>query len=424
MTAASVTRTEIDLPQSVSKLTGATLVDGSVVDVEIGRVAGQSLVTAVAPAASAPDVSAGTLDLRGYVLLTAPAEPHAHLDKALSWDALQPELTGLYGAIAAWKDGSAGFDEDSFRSRAHTAALSLVRNGTTAVRSHVDILPTGDPLRGIRAVAAVREQLRGLIDIEIVALVKQYSGVELLHAALDAGADLVGGSPHSATDPHGELARLLDVAEARGVGTDLHTDEFLEGDHHTIAAYARRVRHWSADRIRTASHCTRLGTMTPAELDVLLPQIAAAGIGVVTNPITNLYLQGRDHPVATPRGLTAIAPLRAAGVAVAAGADNVRDPFNPLGRSDALETAALAVIAGHVHPRVAIEMVTDDARRVLGLPPAGPRVGAVAELLAVRGTGLLDVLANAPADRIVIHDGAVVSVTETSTWTAPTGSAD
>ncbi|CAN5156463.1 amidohydrolase family protein [soil metagenome] len=358
------------------------------------------------------------LDLRGYLLFTAPAEPHAHLDKALSWDALQPELGDLHDAIATWKDGSQRFDEESFRTRARTAALALLANGTTAVRTHVDILSGDDPLRGIRAVAAVRRELRGVMDIEIVAMIKPYSGVELLHGALDAGADLVGGSPHNAPDPLWELDRLLGVAEDRAVGTDLHTDEFLFGDHNTMADYVARAGAWPAGRNRTASHCTRLSTMTADELDALTPRIAAAAMGVVANPITNLYLQGRDHPVATPRGITAIAALRAAGIPVAAGADNVRDPFNPLGRSDALETAMLTVIAGHVHPDVALEMVTGAARTVLGLPDAGPRVGARAELLAVRGTSVPDVIANAPADRVVIHDGAVVARSQTQTWLA------
>ena len=67
-------------------------------------------------------------------------------------------------------------------------------------------------------------------------------------------------------------------------------------------------------------------------------------------PQTNLFLQGRDHPVAMPRGLTAIAALREAGALVAAGADNVQDPFNLVGRSDPLETAALLVMAGHELP--------------------------------------------------------------------------
>jgi cytosine deaminase len=402
--------------QPVSLLHGATLADGSVVDVRLGHHDGHAVVTAVTPPAEHPGDDA--LDMSGYVLMTAPAEPHAHLDKALSWDALQPSLGDLHDAIETWRHGSSQFDEESFRRRAREAAIALLRNGTTAVRTHVDVLEGNDPLRGIRAVDAVRRELHAVMDIEIVAMIKSYSGTELLHAALDAGADLVGGSPHSAPDPLGELDRLLGVAEARGVGTDLHTDEFLFGEHHTIADYARRAVRWPVRRTRTASHCSRLGMMTAAELDALIPLIAEAGMGVVANPITNLYLQGRDTPAATPRGITAVAALRAAGVPLAAGADNVRDPFNPLGRSDALETAMLAVIASHVHPDVAIAMVTDDARTVIGLPQAGPTVGARAELLAVRGTSVPDVIANAPADRVVVHDGCVVSRSETQFWTA------
>ena len=410
----------LSLPQSLSQLRGAALADGSVVDVDISKVDDHAIVTAVRPTdhdAVAPE-RADVLDLRGYVLLPAPAEPHAHLDKALSWDVLHPPLGDLHDAIANWKEGSARLDEESFRTRARTAALTLLRNGTTAVRSHVDILVGADPLRGIRAIDRVRRELDGVMDIEIVALSKVYATDELVYQALDAGADLVGGSPHSAPDPLGDLDRLLTIAEARGVGVDLHTDEFLEGDHHTIGAFAERVARWPSGRIRTAGHCTRLGTMSTEELANLLPVIASSGIGVVANPITNLYLQGRGHPVSTPRGITAVEPLRAAGIRVAAGADNVRDAFNPVGRSDALETAMLAIAAAHVHPDVALAMITDDARAVMGLPEAGPRVGARAEFLAVRGTGVLDVIANAPADRVVIHDGKLVSMSQTRTHMA------
>lgn len=411
--------TIISAGQQLSTLANATLADGSTVDVSLGREAGHAVITAVRPACGAgPGDDSGVLDLAGFVLLTAPAEPHAHLDKALSWDELRPEPGDLHHAIATWKEGSLRFDEESFRTRARTAALTLLRNGTTAVRTHVDVLYGDDPLRGIRAVDAVRRELRGVMDIQIVALIKAYSDVELLHGALDAGADLVGGSPHSAPEPLAELDRLLGVAEDRGVGADLHTDEFLVGDHHTLPGYAARVRDWPADRHRTASHCTRLSMMTPAELDDVLPHIVSARLGVVANPLTNLSIHGRDIETATPRGIAPLARLRAAGVPVAAGADNVRDPFNPLGRSDALETAMLAVVAGHVDPDVALALVTDDARAVLGLPTAGPRVGARAELLAVRGTGVTDVIANAPADRIVFHDGVVVSRSETHTWMA------
>ena len=51
-----------------------------------------------------------------------------------------------------------------------------------------------------------------------------------------------------------------------------------------------------------------------------------------------------------PRGLTAVRALRDAGVNVAAGADNLQDPFNPVGRACPFETAGLMVMAAHDLP--------------------------------------------------------------------------
>ena len=97
---------------------------------------------------------------------------------------------------------------------------------------------------------------------------------------------------------------------------------------------------------------------------------------------------------------------------VGAGADNVQDPFNPVGRGCAFETASLLVVAGHLTPQEAWNLVSDGARAVMGLPVAGPRVGARAELLAVRAQSLTDAIATAPADRIVIHEGRLVARSE------------
>ncbi len=138
----------------------------------------------------------------------------------------------------------------------------------------------------------------------------------------------------------------------------------------------------------------------------------AADVGVISLPITNLYLQGWQHPVATPRGLTALRALLDAGVRVAAGADNVRDPFNPVGRSDALETASLLVTAGHLTPDEAYGLVSDGARSVMGLPGAGALPGARADFLAVDATSVTDAVANAPAERHVVAGGRLVAVTE------------
>ncbi|GGF38371.1 amidohydrolase family protein [Subtercola lobariae] len=432
------------LPVALHHLTNATLPDGSTCDVTIEN----GIVTAVSPstaasattavspttaasattvttgipgalttsathATPAPALTDGTLDLTGFVLLTAPAEPHAHLDKALSWDAINPPMGDLVSAIVAWREYAQAMTTESIAERAHAAALLMLRQGTTAIRSHVDVLLGDEPLRGVKALVEVRDALRGLIDIELVALANSDSPDADIEAAIDLGVDLVGGAPHLAPDPSADLQRLLRIAERKGVGVDIHTDEGLGGPL-TLGELSLSVRDWPADRNRSAGHCVRLGTLEAAELSEVLIEVKRSDVGIISLPITNLYLQGWEHPVATPRGLTAIRALLDANIRFAAGADNVRDPFNPVGRSDALETASLLVTAGHLTLDEAYTAVSDGAREVLALPEAGVKVGAAAELLAVRGSSLSDVIANASADRYVIHAGNLVAQSSVS----------
>lgn len=400
-----------ELPSPVRVLRNALLADGSRVDVGIDG----PLVGTVRPATTAP-VLAGETDLGGYLLLPAPAEPHAHLDKARSWDLIAPPLGDLVRAIESWHAFSDAMSVESIADRARTQALTMLRNGTTAIRCHVDLLPGPDPLRGVHALLGVRAELDGLLDLELVTLCTDDMPDAVIEEALDLGVDLVGGAPHLAPDPDGEVRRLLAIAAARGIGVDLHTDESLAGDP-TIHEFARIVRDWTAPA--TAGHCVRFGTLAPDELAIVVEEIVAADIGVVTLPITNLYLQGWEHPVSTPRGLTALRALLDAGVRVGAGADNVRDPFNPVGRSDALETASLLVTAGHLGLDEAYAAVSDGARSVMSLPPAGPVPGAAAELLAIRAGSLAEAIADASPERIVIHRGRVVARSTLHTELAP-----
>src|SRR5688572_22538107 len=111
-----------------------------------------------------------------------------------------------------------------------------------------------------------------------------------------------------------------------------------------------------------------------------------------------------------PRSLTAVDVLRAAGVTVAAGADNLQDPFNPLGRACPFETAGLMVMTTHVQPADAWAMVSTQAAAVLGRPPAAVAPGAPADLVAVEADSLRQAIAFGPAGRRVWHRGRPVPV--------------
>ncbi|RKN37026.1 cytosine deaminase [Streptomyces hoynatensis] len=350
------------------------------------------------------------LDLTGHLLLPAPAEPHAHLDKAMTFDAAGAPGGGLPAAVGAWRVHAARITEADVEARARRAVDELLLNGVTAVRTHADLLPGADPLRGIRALLRVREAVRGRMDLQLAVLHPE-APESVLRGAFELGADLLGGCPHLAPDPAAAVARGLRLAEEFGVGLDLHADENLDPASADLRLLAAALGRRPFPGRVTASHCVSLGALPAEEAARLAKEVAGAGIGVVTLPQTNLYLQGRAHPGPVPRGLPALGALLDAGVTLAAGGDNVRDPFNAVGGFDPLETASLLVSAGHLSPREALRAVTDAAREVLGLPPAGPFPGAVADLLAVRAGSLVEALGAACAERLVLRAGRPVART-------------
>lgn len=395
------------MARPIRTVLGARLVDGHAVDVAIedGKIA------SITPASRRQPADASELEMSGCLLLEAPAEPHAHLDKAGSAVLVESAGPGLEGAVRSWLDIAATSTVEEFADRARAQLRRYLRAGTTAVRSHVDILSGPEPLRGVEALVRVRDEFQEIIDVQLVALAEQSIAIEDIERALDLGVDLVGGAPHRAPEPEADLDRLVDLAESRRIGVDLHTDEGLTGEV-TLMHFARRVRRWPAERLRAAGHCVRLGSLPLAERDEVVAAAAAAGIAVIALPQTNLFLQGWDDPVSTPRGITAVRALLSAGVTVAAGGDNVRDPFNPVGRSDALETASLLVSAAHLSVEEAYRAVSTGARRAMGLANGGVHVGAPAELLIARGESLAEVVAEGPAHRAVIHRGLLVALTQ------------
>jgi cytosine/creatinine deaminase len=378
-----------------------------VVDVEL---AGGVITQVTAPSGGC---AAGDTDLTGQVLMPSFVEPHAHLDKALT-ASRGPNVTGdLPGAIEAMQAMLPSLTIEDFTTRAEAALRIQLAYGTTSIRTHVNV-GSGLGMRALAALAELRERWRGTVDLQLVALVSHpldgQAGRDL-RQALREGADVAGGCPHLDPAPDRAVAICLDAAGEAGVPLDLHTDETLNPRALTLATLADLVVRTGFTGGVTASHCVSLAVQQPGEQQRISEQVAAAGIAVVALPQTNLFLQGRDHPVAMPRGLTAVGPLRAAGVTVAAGGDNLRDPFHPVGRGDALEVAALMVTCGHLDPALALESVSSGPRTALGLPPVAITPGSPADLVALPGGDALGALGAASAHRTVWRAGQVVART-------------
>ncbi|MEV4611684.1 hydrolase [Kitasatospora sp. NPDC049258] len=372
-------------------LTNARLVDGRVVDVRISGDRIQAVGTAgsLGPLPAVPGRPAVTtgarIDLGGYLLLPAPAEPHGHYDSAFT---------------AALPTAPAADPADLVR-RVTEAALTALGYGATAQRTHVRI---GDVhgLGRLEAVLVARQALRGLADLQTVAMPRLLTGRAgadgraQLREALKLGATAAGGCPELDPDPVGYAQTLLEAAREADCPVDLHTTG------RDLAQLARITAVLAPLRPRvTLGPCSAL----PANGALLL---GSAGVRMVCLP-QNGGCTGLEGP---PTGLRPSLPreLTDARVPLAAGSGGLRDLANPVGRADPLEAAFLLAATGTLSPEAAYDAVSGQARLTLGLPAVRVDAGFPAELLAVRGDSLRGALAGGHS-RLVVHSGRVVSRT-------------
>ena len=262
-------------------LSGVRLISGQVVDVSLrgGR------VQAIQAPGTLPPAAEG-LDLRGYLLLPAPAEPHAHFDTALTADRIPNPSGDLNGAIDAWLGYQGSVPRDDFVARAIEAALLGLANGTTAIRTHVGIYePVG--IIAVEALLEARERLRGLVDLQLVALTVELTGPEcadlraMLRAAMELGVDVVGGCPHLDPRPIAYHDLTLSLAAEFGRPIDLHTDETLDPTVLYLPRFAELVTTTGFPYGATASHCVSLGVQPPERTAEVAAQVAGGRVAVV-----------------------------------------------------------------------------------------------------------------------------------------------
>jgi cytosine deaminase len=395
-------------------LRSATLADGTITDLRIvdGTIAEIAMHITAAPGDGEIEE---WIDLDGRLLLASFAEPHAHLDKAFLSERIPNPTGDLMGAILAMESCRHLITVEDTIERAERAVRLLVQNGTSLIRTHADTT-IENGLMSVEALSEVRRRVRDVCDLQIVSLVSWpitgkagANSRALLHDALQAGADVVGGCPHLDLDSAGANETLLGIAAEHGRDVDLHTDETLDADVLALADLAARVTASGFPHRVTASHCVSLAMQTEARQREVAELVAVAGIDVVALPHTNLYLQGRQHQSAMPRALTAVRALRVAGVNVCAGADNLQDPFNPMGRADPLETASLMVMAAHLLPDEALHAVSGAVRQTVTGRAGAIAVGEPADLVALPAASVREALAFGPPDRLVLRAGRVVS---------------
>ncbi len=369
-------------------------------------------------------------DLAGRVVLPGLVDPHVHLDK--TYAPFDNESGTLGEAIKVWREHKGNFSHADYKARALKAVRRAVANGTTAMRTHVDV--DADCLRvGFTALGALlelREEIADFLDVQIVALGNagmSQDETDALRKALELGADLVGGAPALTDDPVHCLRTTFDLAETFNKDIDLHIDETEDPAVLTLQTLAKLTLERGFQGRVTAGHCCSLDFVADEVAAKVIDKVAEAELNVITLPSCNLVLLGRGrHPA--PRGVTRVRDFLDKGVNVAAASDNAHDPFNPLGHYDPLFTANLTAHAAHLtgteELNMCVELVTTHAARVMGLEDYGLTEGARADLVVLdttrRGdavTALPERLATFKGGRCVVRRHVRQTWAEGNLWT-------
>ena len=349
-------------------------------------------------------------------------DSHFHMDATLSYGLPRVNKSGtLLEGIKLWGELKPNLTADAIKERALKFCKWAIARGTLAIRSHVDV--SGQNLVGVEALLDVREQMKDFIDIQLVAFPQdglfRANCLNNLKAALDMGVDVVGGIPHferTMEEGHESIRILCEIAEKRGLLTDLHCDETDDPMSRHVEILARETTRLGLKGRVAGSHLTSMHSLDNYYFTKLISLLVEADLNIIANPLINITIQGRQDNYPKRRGLTRIPEQLNAGLKVAFGHDCVMDPWYPLGSHDMLEVAHMALHCCHMtgidEMISCFNSVTADAASILHLDNYGINNGSNGDLVVLQCKDPIEALRLKPARLFVVRHGKVISSTD------------
>jgi cytosine/creatinine deaminase len=374
----------LDLVLRQGRLAGGERGEERLVDIGIAN--GRIVEIAQAIATDAPEERLdGRLVIAGFV------ETHIHLDKAHILDRCGCAQGTLAEAIAAVAAAKRAFTADDIYARARRTLEKAIVQGTTRMRTHVEVDPRVG-LTGFHALRRLGRDYAWAIDIELCVfpqegLTNDPGAEQLLVAACEEGADIIGGCPYTDTDPETQIARIFAIARRFDLDVDFHLDFDLDPSWMHLDAVCRHTetQRWGG-RV-AVGHATKLSAVDPSRLDAIGRRLADAGVAVTVLPATDLFLMGRDRGHDVPRGVAPAHRLLQHGVTCALATNNVLNPFTPFGDCSLIRMANLyaniAQLGGSADLRACFDMVTTLPARLMNVSDYGIAAGHPADLVVL-----------------------------------------
>jgi len=233
-----------------------------------------------------------------------------------------------------------------------------------------------------------------VLTVQVVAFpqdgVLRGSTPALMRAALERGADVVGGIPWIEPDAARQRQHTdMCFALAQEFDRDLHfvCDDVADANARSLEYVARQtLAHGWQGRV-SATQCAALACYPDDYARQVIALVKEAGLTIFCNSHVSLIATGFEKRQPWPRGITRVRELLAAGVPVACAQDDIDNWFYAFGRNDLLEVAQFMAHNGQFawggEVDQVLPMVTTAPARVLGLAHYGLQVGAEANLVVL-----------------------------------------
>ena len=351
----------------------------------------QGRIAAMAPRLATPGP---VLEAAGCILVPGLVETHIHLDKTCILDRCPAAEGSVSEAVRLTAAAKRDFTPEDVYARGRQTLERGISWGTMRMRTHVEVDP-GIGMRGFDGVQQLQRDYAWAVDLQICVfpqegLLNNPGTDALLVEGLRRGAQVIGAVPYCDTDPRGQIDRIFELAREWDVDIDMHLDMGDTPDGMQVEYVCRKTDEFGWGGRVAVGHVTQMSLVDRPRFSELAASLAGAGVAVSVLPATDLFLMGRPHDHAVPRGVVNAGPLLAAGVNCSISTNNVLNPFTPYGDANLLRMANLYANVCHVarpgELADCLDMVTSRAARLMRVADYGIHIGAPADLVLLDAT--------------------------------------
>jgi cytosine deaminase len=302
----------------------------------------------------------------------------------------------------------ANYDASWIIPNARRAVALAALHGNLHIRAFADV-DTKARLEGVKALIAVREEFRGIVDLQVVAfaqdgILREPGADRLMREAMAMGADVVGGIPWieaNAAAAQAHIEFCFDLAAEFNADVSMLLDDVGNPDMKTLEVMALQAIARGYQGRALAHHCRAMALYPESYLAELTPLLRQARVSVVSDPHT-----GPLH--------ARVKELLADGVNVCLGQDDISDAYYPFGRNNMLEVAFLAShllwMTKAQEIETLYEMITARAATAMNLAGYGLEAGCAANLVVLDQPDITEALRFHTPPAAVISHGRLVDL--------------